>query len=394
MRYFRSFAAFALFLPSALAGQSVIGASGLGMRLEPLDAVQRALGGVGVTTRTPTVLPGNPAASLDILAPSITFTVQPHWGRSKVGSEKSNFLGTRFPVLGFAYPLGTDAVFTLTAGSQFDQNWSIESRDSVDVGGERVGLTDTFLSDGAVTAIQAGWARRWSTRFAFGATVGVYRGGLTRTFTRVFDREATDSLALLENPIAASGDRGRWSHSGPLASLNLSWDPSPVLQVGATVAWGGTITVNPAEGAEDIRREVSVPLEFKVSTSAVLNPTLALNVGATFSNWTDLGDPSIDDAGAGRVTSYGVGVEWEGTSFWAGGFPVRLGFRQSDLPFRFLESKVRESAISFGFTVVMAQALDLPLAAVDAAIEVGSRTSGDFEENFRRLTVTTRVGGF
>ena len=393
MRYFRSFSAFALFLPSALAGQSPIGVSGLGMRLEPLDAVQRALGGVGVTTRTPTVLPGNPAASLDMLAPTITFTVQPHWGRSKVGSEKSNFFGTRFPVLGFAYPLGTDAVFTLTAGSQFDQNWSVESRDSVDAGGESFAFTDSFLSDGAVSAIQAGWARRWSTTFAFGATVGVYRGGLTRAFGRVFDREATDSVTL-ENPIEPSAVGGQWTHSGPLASLNLSWDPSPVLQVGATVAWGGTIKVNPVEGAADIRREVSVPLEFKVSTSAVLNPTLALNVGATFSNWTDLGDPSIDDAGAGRVTSYGVGVEWEGTSFWAGGFPVRLGFRQSDLPFRFLGNKVRESAISFGFTVVMAQALGLPLGALDVAIEVGNRNSGDSEERFRRLTVSTRVGGF
>ena len=393
MRHFGSTLAFALFLQSALAGQSVIGASGLGMRLEPLDAVQRALGGVGVTTRTPTVLPGNPTASLDILAPTITFTVQPHWGRYKVGSEKGHFFGTRFPVLGFAYPLGTDAVFTLAAGSQFDQNWSVQSRDSVDVGGESVGLTDTFLSDGAVTAIQVGWARRWSTTFAFGATVGVYRGGLIRTFTRAFDREAADSVTL-ENPIAAFLEGGRWSHSGPLASLNLSWDPIPVLQMGATVVWGGTVKVNPAEGAVDIRREVSVPLEFKVSTSAVLHPTLALNVGATFSNWTDLGDPSVDDAGAGRVTSYGVGVEWEGTSFWAGGFPLRLGFRQSDLPFRFLGNKVRESAISFGFSVVMAQALDLPLAAVDVAIEVGNRNSGDFEESFRRLTVTTKVGGF
>ena len=158
MRYFRSFLAFVLILPSALAGQSVIGASGLGMRLEPLDAVQRALGGVGVTTRTPTVLPGNPLVSLDILAPTITFTVQPHWGKYKVGSEKGNFFGTRFPVLGFAYPLGTNAVVTLTAGSQFDQNWSVVTRDSVGVGGERVGFSDRFLSDGAVTAIQVGWA--------------------------------------------------------------------------------------------------------------------------------------------------------------------------------------------------------------------------------------------
>ena len=64
MRYLKSFA---LFLPSTLAGQSVLGSSGLGIKLEPLDAIQRALGGVGVTTRTATVLPGNPVAALDVL---------------------------------------------------------------------------------------------------------------------------------------------------------------------------------------------------------------------------------------------------------------------------------------------------------------------------------------
>ena len=135
MRYSRSLLAIALIFPSSLAGQSVLGSSGLGMRLEALDATQRALGGVGVTTRAAVVIPGNPVASLDLLAPTITFTVQPHWGKYTVGADKGNFFGTRFPVLAFAYPLGTVGVFTLTAGSQFDQNWSVESRDSVDVGG-------------------------------------------------------------------------------------------------------------------------------------------------------------------------------------------------------------------------------------------------------------------
>ena len=60
MRYSRSLWAIVLILPSSLAGQSVLGSSGLGMRLEPLDATQRALGGVGVTTRTAIVIPGNP----------------------------------------------------------------------------------------------------------------------------------------------------------------------------------------------------------------------------------------------------------------------------------------------------------------------------------------------
>ncbi|MEC9241773.1 MAG: hypothetical protein VYA48_03875, partial [Gemmatimonadota bacterium] len=102
MRCFGSFLVLLLIMSSPLAAQSVIGASGLGMRLEPLDAVQRALGGVGVTTRTPTVLPGNPAASLDLLAPTLTFTAQPQWGTYVVGSEKGDFFATRFPVLGFA----------------------------------------------------------------------------------------------------------------------------------------------------------------------------------------------------------------------------------------------------------------------------------------------------
>jgi len=391
MRYIRSFFLLVLVLPSALAGQSVLGASGLGARLEPLDAIERGLGGMGVTTRTATVLPGNPVASLDLLAPTVTFTAQPHWGDFEVGSESGDFFATRFPVLGFAYPLGTDAVVTLTAGSQFDQNWSVESRGSIDIGGGSVGLTDTFLSDGAVTAIQAGWARRWSGTFALGATLGVYRGGLTRTFLRAFDQQTTDSVAV-ENPIDEFGVTGRWNHSGLLGTLNLGWDPISAIQLGATVAWGGTLKVNPLPGTS-VSREVSVPLEFKVSTIALLNPTLALNLGATYSDWSDVGGFDGDDAAAGRVMSYGAGVEWDGLNFWAGGLPLRLGYRQSDLPFRFLGKKVKERTISFGFSLVMAQALGFPLGSLDVAFETGNRNSGDYTESLRRLTMSLRVGG-
>ena len=142
----------------SLAGQSVLGSGGLGLRSEPLDAVQRALGGMGVTTRRAAVLPGNPLASLDVLAPTIAFTAQPQWGKFTVGSEKSNFFATRFPVLGFAYPLGTKGVVTLTAGSQFDQNWSVESKDSVDIAGGTVGITD--LRPRAAAGLHRGRPRR------------------------------------------------------------------------------------------------------------------------------------------------------------------------------------------------------------------------------------------
>ncbi len=135
MKYFRFVFLSVLILPSTLASQSVLASSGLGVPLEPLDAIQRALGGVGVTTRAATVLPGSPMAALDVLAPAIAFTAQPHWGKYSMGPERGNFFTTRFPILGFAYPLGTDGVVTLTAGSHFDQNWSVESQDSVSIGG-------------------------------------------------------------------------------------------------------------------------------------------------------------------------------------------------------------------------------------------------------------------
>jgi len=392
MRYLKIFLALALLTPATLAGQSVLGSSGLGLKLEPLDAIQRALGGVGVTARTPAVLPGNPVAALDILAPSIAVTVQPHWGDYTVESDKGSFFATRFPIFGFVYPLSTDAVLTLTAGSQFDQNWSVVSADSVDFGGARNGVTDAFLSEGALAVIQAGWARRWSPVLAAGATVGVYRGSLTRTIRRSFDGQTADSLAT-GSDLLPYGTGARWTHSGPQASLNVSWDPSPFLQVGATVAWLGTIKLAPAKGSVGDKSEVTAPLEYKVSTIAILSSTLAVNLGATYSNWSDLGGAGLDAAGAGSALSYGAGLEWERLNFWAGGLPLRFGFRRSDLPFRFLGNKVSENTLSAGFSIVMAQALDLPLAAIDFAIESGKRDAGSFHESFRRITVTTRLGG-
>jgi hypothetical protein len=58
-----------------------------------------------------------------------------------------------------------------------------------------------------------------------------------------------------------------------------------------------------------------------------------------------------------------------------------------------LGNRVRESVISFGITVVLAQALGVPLAALDVAFESGSRNSGNYKESLRRLTMTLLVGG-
>ncbi len=373
------------------AGQSILSTAGLGVRSEPLDAIQRALGGVGVAAGTATVLPDDPTASLDLLAPTVTFSVQPTWGDYSLGSEEGDFRGTRFPILGFAYPLGIQSVLTVSAGSLFDQRWAATAERTVDVSGEPVPVADRFESDGGLSTLRVGFARRLSSTFAVGASVGLYRGRVDRSFNREFNREL-DSLELA-TPITPFAEAGRWTYSGPVASVSASWDPIALVQLGTTVSWSGTLSGEPVGSTGGGTIKATPPLEVRFGATAILSPSLSLTTGVGRASWSDLGDPAFDALAVGKTMTLGGGVQWQAGTFWAGDLPLRLGYRRAELPFLFREEKVRENTISGGFSIVMAQALGIPLATVDAAFEWGSRSAGDLDESFRRFTFTVRVGG-
>ena len=392
MRRFFPMLLWSLVFPGAVIGQSILGSSGLGTRTEPLDAVQRALGGAGVAIQSSTVLPGDPTASLDLLASTLTFTIQPTWADYTVGSDEGDFAETRFPVFGFAFPIGTTSVLTLTMGSKFDQRWSAVVQDSLDLGGTMVGITDEFRSEGGVSTARAGWAKRLTPTLAVGATAGMHMGGLTRSFRRTFAQTVLDSVSVA-GPIDPFSDIGRWTHSGPVVSLNVSWDPIRSVQLTGAIDWSGTIAVTPTDDVGRETLDVDVPLEFKLAATTQVSPALMITAGMSTANWSDLGVPQIDSVGVGRASTIGAGIQWDIGNFWAGGFPLRLGYRRASLPFRFRGDAVKESAVSFGFAVTMFQDEGLPLAGFDVAWEMGGRSSGDFDENLRRLTVSVRIGG-
>jgi hypothetical protein len=212
-----------------------------------------------------------------------------------------------------------------------------------------------------------------------------------RSFVRSFAREL-DSLDVV-NQVSPYGNAGRWTYSGPVASVSASWDPTEVVQLGASVAWSGDIKGEPVGITEGGSIEVAPPLEIRLGATTILSPALSVTAGFSTANWSDLGAPAVDALAVGRVTSYGGGLQWRVGDFWAGELPLRVGYRHSDLPFLFRGETAVESVVSGGFSVVMAQALGIPLATIDAAMEVGSRTAGTLDESFRRLTITIRVGG-
>lgn len=372
----------------AASGQSLLATEGLGLRVESVDATARALGGVSLGSLTSRVLPGQPTAALDLLAASITFTAQPSWGDYVLDGEEGSFRGTRFPVVGFSMPVGIRGVITATLASRFDQRWRVFGTGFADLGGEVVETEDTFLSDGGVSELRAGYARWMSPGLAIGATVGLYRGKVDRGFVRQFDTTSVD------NPIAAFVSGGQWTYFGPTASVDAQWDPMSALRLGARVAWSGTLEAEPTEGTEGQRRDIQVPLEIGVGATAVLSPGLNFTLGFETANWSDLGDPAYDAAASGRVTSFGVGLEWTIGSFWAGAFPIRLGYRRAELPFKMEGDGALETMVSGGFAVTLAAAQGIPLAMLDLTGELGNRSSGPLEESFRRITLSFRISGF
>ncbi len=388
MRHLFFVCIFGLLSTQLLEGQSLLGSSGLGMKMEPIDATQRALGGVAIAGRTPTIIPGDPIASLDLLASTASVTLQPMWGSYKLGSNQGEFSGTRFPILGFAFPLGTSGVATLTVNSFFDQNSSAAVKDTLDLMGSDIPITDQSDLLGGLSALRMGWAQRISSKIAIGASAGVYTGSVERKVVRSFD---VDSLPLV-GPIQEFSDKKAWTYSGPLVSLNVSWNPHSSLQLGTALQWSGNINLSPIGTSKVEKQTIKAPLEVKMGGSWILDPGISLNVGLSSSDWSDSGYSELDAVAVGRTTTFGIGMEWEATRFWSGIFPLRIGYRRSTMPFTFKGHVVKERSFSAGFSVVVAEALELPIAAIDVAMERGKHFSSDFEENFNRLTVTLRAG--
>ena len=369
MNRFWVLAVLLLLVPGTARGQSLLGSAGLGLPTEAQDTRARALGGITLGTSTPGVIPGEPTAALDLLFPTVVFTMQPSWGEFTLDGDTGDYQGTRFPLVGVAYPVGVRGVITATLASTFDQRWKVTREGTAEIGGEVIPTTDEFESEGGVSRFEVGYGRRVSADLAVGMSVGLHRGQVTRTFVRQFD------TAAVNNPIAAFINGGRWNYFGPTVSVDARWDPVDVLRLGARVQWGGTLEAEPGDDTEGARRELDLPLEFGAGATLLLSPTLTVNAGVETANWAELGDADFNATANGRTTSFGGGLEWSGLGFWAGALPLRLGYRRAELPFSLDGAGATETTVGGGLGVVMSQAQGLPLVTLDFSWEYGDRES-------------------
>jgi len=368
--------------------QSLTGTTGLGFPLEPIDARARGMGSLGVGLFGPSLLPGDPAVAQALTVPMVTATYQPSWASGSLGSEAVDHRTSRFPLLGIAYPVGgTGGMATLTFSGFMDQNWEVTDSRTLDLAGATVPATDSYRSEGGISALRLGWAQRVRPGLSVAATLGSYIGGVTRVFTRSFDSTAVGA------DVQSYRNGGEWQFTGPTASAGVSWDATDLVRVAGSVTWSGELHADATPETEAPDQDFELPLEYRLGASGELSSRLSVNLGLSYADWSATNDDLGDGAASGGTWSYGGGVEWDGPNWTGRDFPLRIGYRQSELPFRFLGSEVSESVWALGVGLQLLQLEELPLARFDLAYERGDRDGGPLSESFDRLTLTLRVAG-
>jgi len=253
-------------------------------------------------------------------------------------------------------------------------------------------VTDQFLSDGGVSTVQVGWAQRLGDDLSLGFGLGTRMGNVTRTFLRTI--EAGGDFTTV--PFRTGGE---WQYSGMTAAFSFQWDPINAVRLGGAVNWSQDLEARSVESFEEEQlfsksETFALPMEFRFGASGILTPRLALTAGFSYADWKSSNEVLPQDALVGTIWSYGGGIEWAGPRWGVRNFPVRLGYRQSALPFTFDGEEPKENALSGGIGLnLIPQELGF-VGGIDFGIERGRREAGALSEKFWRASLTFRVGSF
>lgn len=382
-RTFRRAALAALTLAAAHAGgasaQSVLAPRGLGYPIEPLEARARGMGGVALGLPEPSFSLVNPAGAVGILATAVSITFQPDAFDATAGNEATDGTTARFPSVQAAFPVRGGFVASLGYGSFLDQNFNVTRSDSMTLSTGRVAVEDRFRSQGGVARFRGGLGYQVNPRLAVGVAVDAFTGAVRDT-----------SLRFISG-LTPAQSASTVTYTGVGAAFGARWSPLPALTVAGAVSGGGELTADvDDETVED--RTYALPLTVDAGASARVTKHTVLAASGRWAGWSAAGDDIVNRGGARDALNASAGLEYDGLSILGQPFPLRLGARMAQLPFRWLDDDSAfpdERALSAGIGARLARGA----ALFDAAIERGTRGGDDagFEESFWRGSVSITV---
>jgi hypothetical protein len=369
--------------PEAVAQESVFGIRGLGFLGRPVSARSAGMGGGEALFDGSSAV--NPAslASWHSLA---------GWAVG-AGSQRSVDAGTgtvsltsmRFPLFGFAAPIGRRIVVGVTVSDFLNRNWDVQQTDTVMPRDSAVPVTDRTKSIGGVSDLRFAAAYWLTDRIALGAGFHVLTGSVQTAIERDFpsDPAYRTFVQITETQYRSTA-----------ASFGLFVTPVPRLVLAASARFNGRLrSDNPGASAR-----VHLPTE--LSGGIYLGPLQGITV-TSFVSHADWSVASGDleaagQAGARDVWSLGIGAQVSSVKLFGHVAPLRAGYRWRQLPFLVPEPNpalptravpLSEHAVSLGIGFLLAGGR----ANLDAALEGGSRTAGSVSERFTTMLVGVSV---
>jgi hypothetical protein len=354
----------------AAAQDSVFGIRGLGFLGEPISAHSAALGG------GESMFDGSSAVSPASLASWRTLAGWAVGAQSErtfnPGTGAVSLSSMRFPMFGFAAPVGNRLVIGVNVSDYLNRNWDVQRTDTVMPRDSALPVTDRTRSLGGVTDIRFAAAYRVSSRIALGVGLHVLTGSVQTAVERDFPTDST---------YHTFGQVTETDYHGLGASLGLFVSPIPRVVVGASARINGRLSeINPGGNA-------SVRLPTELAGGLYVTPWDGVMVATTVihDNWSVAAPTLVADSQppSRDVWSVGAGAEVTLLKLFGEVTPLRAGYRWRQLPFPVGTAALSERAVSGGLSFALAGGR----ANVDLTVEGGSRTAGALTESFTTILV-------
>jgi hypothetical protein len=367
--------------------QSLYNAAGLGVPVEALDGRARALGNLGIGLQGGSFMPTDPGALGRLSVSTGVMAAQPSWIDYEVDGVAGSIQGTRFPLLGLAYPL-LNGMMSVQIGSVLDQRYTATTTGLIDIGTGPVPKTDEFEQTGSISNVNFGFSRMFGEHLSGGVTLGRYTGSSVRSLTRTYG----DDTVTLED-VDAYEERGEWSYGAYSFTAGAALDLGSSTRIAASVQVPSQLDATATDETRGSDRSYRLPVQYRVGASISLGAALVLTGSAQLADWAGAQDGLVGAAFAGKTNGYGVGVELSRARVLGKNAPLRFGFRRTGLPFSFDEGGATERVISGGFGLELNRTGNIVLAGVDLAIERGRRSGVGLEEKFWRATISLLASG-
>ena len=358
----------------APADDSVFGIRGLGLLSRPLSARAAGTGGAFALFDAATAL--NPSTLGLFRSPAGWAASASSWWRYSDGPAGASLSSTRFPLFGFASPVGHRLTLSFSAGDYLDRTWAVQtSKDSV-LRGDTVTFEDDARSQGGVTDLRLGAAYVLTRSLLVGVGLHALSGSTRRSVERSFSNANYTSY----------GDLVVTDFSGLGVSLGAQMRLSRWLALAATARVNSRLEATATNGAS---ARIAMPAELTAGLiyAPVVGSGIAVSLG--YQTWAR----SADDLAAAEqersrsVWSLSVGAESENVRLLGRRVPVRVGYRWRQLPFPVNGAALDERALSGGFGLVFSDGR----ASVDLGVDSGRRTAGAATERFTTVFVGVTV---